>query len=238
MAHYATDCWDLEIHTSYGWIECAGHADRACYDLQVHAEATNTSMLAAQRLDKPTVIEVTKMEPDRKAIGKTFQKEQKLVVKALDEIATDNDAVDEFASKLNREGSALLNGFKIESNMVKFSKTKKEVQEIKFLPHVIEPSFGIGRILYALMEHSFFQSPEDDKRIVMRFNAQVAPTKCNVYPLQSNAKFPAVVNRVSDILTAAGVPNKVDASGQSIGRRYARADELGVPFGITVDFDT
>ena len=35
MAHYASDCWDLEIKSSYGWVECVGHADRACYDLQV-----------------------------------------------------------------------------------------------------------------------------------------------------------------------------------------------------------
>lgn len=238
MAHYATDCWDLEIHTSYGWIECAGHADRACYDLQVHAEATNTSMLAAQRLDKPTVIEVTKMTPDRKTIGLTFKTQQKAVVAALDELALDNDAVEEFANKLNANGSADLKGFDIQAGMVKFSKSSKEVQEIKFLPHVIEPSFGIGRILYSLMEHSFYQSPEDEQRVVMRFNPQVAPTKCNVYPLQSNAKFTPVVTRVSDILTAAGVTNKEDSSGQSIGRRYARADELGVCFGITVDFDT
>ena len=36
MAHYATDCYDAEIKTSYGWIECVGHADRSCYDLTKH----------------------------------------------------------------------------------------------------------------------------------------------------------------------------------------------------------
>lgn len=38
MAHYAKDCWDLELHTSYGWIECVGCADRSCYDLECHAK--------------------------------------------------------------------------------------------------------------------------------------------------------------------------------------------------------
>lgn len=46
----ATDCWDAEILMSYGWIECVGHADRACYDLEVHAKATNTPMLAAKKV--------------------------------------------------------------------------------------------------------------------------------------------------------------------------------------------
>lgn len=40
MAHYANDCWDAEIFTSYGWIECVGHADRGCYDLSRHSEST------------------------------------------------------------------------------------------------------------------------------------------------------------------------------------------------------
>ena len=42
MAHYAADCWDAEIHMSYGWIECVGHADRAAYDLRVHTEVIET----------------------------------------------------------------------------------------------------------------------------------------------------------------------------------------------------
>ena len=44
MAHYAQDCWDAEILTSYGWIECVGNADRACYDLQQHFKDTNVKV--------------------------------------------------------------------------------------------------------------------------------------------------------------------------------------------------
>jgi translation elongation factor EF-1beta len=106
------------------------------------------------------------------------------------------------------------------------------------LPSVIEPSFGMGRILYALLEHSFSQDPQDEQRVVMSFNAAVAPCKCHVYPLQTNEKFGPLVAQVADLLMAAGLANKVDGSGQSIGRRYARADEVGTPYGVTVDFDT
>jgi glycyl-tRNA synthetase len=48
MAHYANDCWDAEIHTSYGWVECVGHADRSCFDLKVHAESTKADLMAQQ----------------------------------------------------------------------------------------------------------------------------------------------------------------------------------------------
>jgi glycyl-tRNA synthetase len=62
MAHYAADCWDLEIESSYGWVECVGHADRACYDLMVHAKATNTSMVATQKFDQPKDIRNCQVE--------------------------------------------------------------------------------------------------------------------------------------------------------------------------------
>ena len=52
MAHYAKDCWDAEIYTSYGWIEVAGHADRSCYDLTKHSEKTKTELVAARQLEK------------------------------------------------------------------------------------------------------------------------------------------------------------------------------------------
>ena len=58
MAHYANDCWDAEVETSYGWIEIAGHADRSCFDLKRHAEVSKVELMAARRLAEP----VTKTE--------------------------------------------------------------------------------------------------------------------------------------------------------------------------------
>eukprot|EP00957_Ditylum_brightwellii_P195077 14863619-Ditylum_brightwellii.AAC.1 len=87
MAHYACDCWDLEIKSSYGWVECVGHADRACYDLDVHGKATKTPMLATVKLDTPQDVEVAKLKFDRKALGKTFKKDQRVVSGALEALA-------------------------------------------------------------------------------------------------------------------------------------------------------
>ena len=56
MAHYAQDCWDAEVETSYGWIEVAGHSDRACFDLTKHAEKTKVDMFAARPLKESKVI--------------------------------------------------------------------------------------------------------------------------------------------------------------------------------------
>ena len=50
MAHYASDCWDAEVETSYGWIECIGHANRNAYDLVCHSKASGTKLAASRRL--------------------------------------------------------------------------------------------------------------------------------------------------------------------------------------------
>ncbi len=90
--------------------------------------------------------------------------------------------------------------------------------------------------MYALLEHSFYTRANDAQRTVFRFPASVAPTKVLILPLSSNAVFEPLIERVQKYMRSAGLPVKVDASTGSIGRRYARNDEMGTPFAITVDF--
>lgn len=193
MAHYAADCWDLEIQSSYGWVECVGHADRACYDLQVHARDTKTPMLATQKLDSPREIEIAKIKLDRKALGKVFMQDQRVVSSALEALAEDWQDFSPIAQALETDGKAMVEGFEVTKEMLTYTKTTKKVHEIKYTPSVIEPSFGMGRILYSLLEHSFYQRDFDEQRCVMKFNPQVAPHKCAVLPISSSPETNQVV---------------------------------------------
>jgi len=65
MAHYADDCWDAEVETSYGWIEVAGHSDRSCFDLTRHAKETNTEMVAARPLKEPKIVKFVHLSLDK-----------------------------------------------------------------------------------------------------------------------------------------------------------------------------
>lgn len=120
---------------------------------------------------------------------------------------------------------------------------------LEYTPSVIEPSFGIGRILYALLEHSYKVRPasgDAEKKVESKdasqirayfsFPASVAPTKALVLPLSNSPSFTPLVKSVVAALRRHNLSNKVDASSGSIGRRYARNDELGTSFAITVDF--
>lgn len=237
MAHYAADCWDMEIKMSYGWVECVGHADRACFDLEQHANATKTPMVASELLKTPIEVESYIAEPNKKKIGPKFKMDQKKIILALESL--DNEAAQALEASLNSTGKAeVAGGFEITPDLVSFKKEKKTVQEVKFTPHVIEPSFGMGRILYAVLEHSFSQREGSEERTVMSFRPRVAPIKVAIFRLVNNPALETLVSDVNKRACALGLVTRVDSSSVTVGKRYARADELGIPFGVTIDFES
>lgn len=80
MAHYANDCWDAEVETSYGWIEVAGHSDRSAFDLTKHQERTKIELMAARPLKTPVKEEITHVLIDKQVCGKEFKKDNAKVV--------------------------------------------------------------------------------------------------------------------------------------------------------------
>ena len=104
----------------------------------------------------------------------------------------------------------------------------------KIIPHVIEPSFGIDRILYSVLLHSFEETDEKD---YFKFAKCVAPVQVGVYPLVKKDGLPEIATEIKDSLRLAGFTVEYDESG-TIGRRYARADEIGIPLAVTVDYES
>jgi glycyl-tRNA synthetase len=80
MAHYANDCWDAEVETSYGWIEVAGHADRSAYDLTKHSQKTKVELMAARQLKESIQVTQTHVVLNKQVCGKEFKKDQSLIV--------------------------------------------------------------------------------------------------------------------------------------------------------------
>ncbi|CAJ0836239.1 17911_t:CDS:10, partial [Entrophospora sp. SA101] len=83
MAHYACDCWDAEIQSSYGWIECVGCADRSAYDLTVHSNRTKEKLVVRESLQTPIVYEKTILEINKKVFGPKFRQKSKIVEEYL-----------------------------------------------------------------------------------------------------------------------------------------------------------
>jgi len=104
----------------------------------------------------------------------------------------------------------------VTNKMVTITKEKKKEHQRVFTPSVIEPSFGIGRIIYCLYEHSFYTRPSkagDEQLNVFRFPPLVAPIKCTVFPLVQNQQYEEVAKQIAKALTAAGISYKIDITG-------------------------
>ncbi|EEC77206.1 hypothetical protein OsI_15722 [Oryza sativa Indica Group] len=245
MAHYAADCWDAEIECSFGWIECVGIADRSAYDLRAHSDKSGVALEAHEKFAEPREVEKLVITPSKKELGLAFKGNQRMVLEAL-EAMSETEALN-MKSALESKGEVefkvctLGKDVTIKKSMVSINMEKKKEHQRKFTPSVIEPSFGIGRIIYCLFEHCFYQRPgkaEDEQLNVFGFPPLVAPIKCTVFPLVKIEKFEVVAKKISKALTAAGISHIIDMTGNTIGKRYARTDEIGVPLAITVDNTT
>ncbi len=237
MAHYAIDCWDAEIYTDrFGWIECVGIADRTDYDLKAHMNHSGVDLSVFVEFDEPKEIETYDIELNYKVVGKVFKKDMKLVENALNNM--DDSEIEKLVNELNENGKYILTiedkEFEILSDYLKINKTKKKITGEKVLPHVIEPSYGIDRITYCLLEHAY---NEEEDRTYLKLKPEVAPVKVGVFPLVNKQGMPEIAMEIKDKLRKNGIIAEYDDSG-AIGRRYMRMDEVGTPFCITVDGQT
>lgn len=248
MAHYAKDCWDLEVRCSYKWVECAGLADRSAYDLSAHSEGSKIELAAREVYAEVKEMDVLVCIPSKGLLGREFKKDAQPIIKKLESMSEDDCKCMQESLKRSDDETAKITledgrTFTIKEKQVEFKVEKQKISGRNFYPSVIEPSFGIGRLLYCLWEHVYYvrEGDRDEKDIlpaVLRLPPAMAPVKCVVLPLSKHDDFKELVPEVSAALSKAGLLNRVDDGGQSIGRRYARADEIGTPFGITVDFDS
>ena len=234
MAHYASDCWDAEIDGSYGWIECVGIAHRGCYDLGAHEAATGDKNLRAWRpYDEPKVIDKTVLSGNGSVIGPLFKEKAGAVNNALEALESSPEGFP-FVLHLD-DGSSV----SIESEMV----TEKRIQSTEhgewFLPHVVEPAFGIDRILWHVLDHAFDETEKSgEPYTVLRLNPSIAAIDVAILPLMEKDGLDDLAQEIHrSICSKKNLASYYDGSG-SIGRRYARADEVGVPWAVTVDHES
>ena len=233
MAHYALDCWDVEVKTDkYGWVEIIGIADRGDYDLTSHSKFSNDELNVFIEYDEPKKVQKTTVKPNLSKFGPIFKGDSPKVKQAIE----DAD-IDEIKSAIESDGKFIVKldkDYEVSEDLLIFEEVEEEITGEKVTPHVIEPSFGIDRITYAVLLHSFYES---DKKDYFKFNKTVAPVQVGVYPLVKKEGPLEIAQELTETLREAGFTVEYDESG-TIGKRYARADEIGIPLAVTVDFET
>ncbi len=227
LAHYSRDTWDCEILLSQGWVEVIGIAYRGDYDLRRHMEFSGRDLTALRRFKEPKKVRIKKLRAKMNVLGPLFKGDAKKVAEIIEKMEY-------------REGKieVELNGrkFTVPEDAYEVVVEEESIGGERFIPHVVEPSFGIDRLVYAVLEHSYYEREESGYK-VLRLNPRIAPVKAGVFPLVNKDELINVAQKIVASLRNRGINCYYDDSG-SIGRRYARADEIGVPFCITVDYTT
>jgi len=229
MAHYAADCWDLEAEIGYGWVEMVGIADRGSYDVQAHIDHSGADLTAFERFDEPKELEQEVVKPNFGALGPLYKGKAKQVAEALSKTPA-------IAAKGKSDVVVGVGGEKLRvpASCFEVVTRREKVAGRKLVPHVIEPSYGVDRILYAVLDHSY---TEKDDYVTLKLKGLVAPIKVGIFPLMAKDGLDEIASGISDAVSKAGFAAYYDDSG-SIGRRYARMDEVGTPCCVTVDYDT
>ncbi len=112
-----------------------------------------------------------------------------------------------------------------------------EEEKKKIMPHVVEPSMGSDRLFWCVLEHCFRDKTEKRDWEWFDFPPDIAPFVVSVFPLMKKDGMPEKAREIVNMLRSVHIETMYAESG-SIGRRYARADEIGTPYCLTVDYDT
>ena len=239
-AHYAADCWDAESEVDGDWVEIAGFAYRGDYDLSKHDAHGDDSFTVFKRYDEPQTVERATVDPDMSVLGPEFGSDAAAIADALESLAgRDPDVFDaETVTVEVGEGPDAVS-HEVDTAVANFSvETVTETGE-HLTPHVVEPSFGIGRTVQTLLAHAYETDEVDgETRTYLGLVPEIAPRDVAVFPLVTNDdRLTALATQIADDLRATGLSVAYDESG-SIGRRYRRQDEVGTPFCVTVDRDS
>ena len=107
----------------------------------------------------------------------------------------------------------------------------------KFIPHVIEPTFGLSRLVLVILQDAYREEEVNGKkRIYLKLDPKIAPIKAAIFPLQKDQKLRDVAQKIYDNMKNEFTTEFDDAG--NIGKMYRRQDEIGTPFCITVDYAT
>jgi glycyl-tRNA synthetase len=232
LAHYAQECWDAELFSErFGWVECVGIADRSAYDLNAHITASKTDMYALRRYDEPKKVSKKQIIPKMDVLGPEFKQQAGIIKEKLESI--NPDTIKE-PIRLDIENKQI----EIPNQCYTIEEVTLTVPGEKFVPHVIEPSYGIDRILYCLLEQNYSEGTKNEEEYrMLSLPPSMAPVTVGVFPLITDENLIKTAKQIDKHLRENNIFTTYDDGG-SIGRRYARMDEIGTPFCVTIDFES
>ncbi|UCE28839.1 MAG: glycine--tRNA ligase [Candidatus Bathyarchaeota archaeon] len=229
-AHYSVQGFDQEVFLErWGWVEVSGHNYRTNYDLKQHMEFSGVNMRTFKEHEKATGREEVVVSPIMSKIGPAFRDKASEVARLISDV--DPKAVE---AGFKKQGFYMAGDFRVMPQYVEIVRRSVDEKGRQFIPHVVEPSFGSDRMVYIALEYAYRVK---SGRTVLSLPRELAPREIGVFPLVIKDGLPEKAKQVYDVFIDEGFDVEYDESG-SIGRRYARADEVGTPLQVTIDYQT
>ena len=226
-AHYAQMVYDQLVETKrFGWLEVSGHAYRTDYDLSRHAKYSGQDLSATRQLPEAREVEEVRVSPNPARIRQVYGEKYGLVLRALSGVD-----LAKLYEEVKAKGSVNVNGYDITPDMFNVAVVKRRVASERFIPHVVEPSFGIDRIIYVTLENAYV---ERGGKQILKLPPDIAPVTAVVLPIVRRAELVKLAREVWRSIVEEGFVAFYDDDG-TIGARYAKWDSLGTPYAITVD---
>jgi glycyl-tRNA synthetase len=192
-------------------------------------KASGVDMTVYKEYAIPIEKEEIIVKPIMAKLGPTYKGEAAKVVALLAKVPAQL-----VVDAIQNQGYFMIENYEIKPEQLDISRQNIIVRGTRFVPHVVEPSFGSDRLFYVALEYAYGIK---DSRVVMSFPRNIAPIQIGVYPLMSKDGLDIKALEVHKMLSNEGFMVELDETG-SIGRRYARADEAGIQLGITIDYDS
>ena len=150
-AHYSTDTWDAEfLSPRFGWVEIVGIADRTDYDLKAHARVSGANLLALRRFPSPRDVEVNRVVPNGAKLGPLYKGKAGAVMEAVKALSPDAITPGQ-PIRVSADGQ----DYEVPADAYRVERITERLDGESYVPHVVEPSYGIDRIFYAVLEGAY-----------------------------------------------------------------------------------
>ncbi|MEM1736956.1 MAG: His/Gly/Thr/Pro-type tRNA ligase C-terminal domain-containing protein, partial [Ignisphaera sp.] len=231
-AHYSRQTFDqIVIVDKWGKLEVSGHAYRHSYDLERHAKYSGSDLYALRQLKEPLVIKKRIARYDKKLILNIYGPRAGEVFKVLS-----NYSSEELLKVLESAvgDNVVIDGITIPKSVFVVEDSVEKVWVEKFIPHVSEPSFGAERLMYIALEYAYREL--ENGRIVLSLPKKLAPIKVGIATLVDKPLFKSMASKIYEMIKSRYYVLILE--GESIGKKYAIADEIGIPFVVTIDYES
>ena len=236
LAFYSNRCWSLEAFVNDKWLECIICSNRGCYDLIAHSNYTGIDLkLGKKELDEPIIEKFIKYNINKELISKVYRNLTPKIVNHFSNLK--QKEILNMRNKIFKNNNSMIICIdnllcKITKDMIEFEDVVIKHKYESYYPHVIEPSFYIDKLLYAVYYHCYWIR---NNKSVLSLPYHLSPYNVAILPFDIKKNILDLVNNIKNMLKRNKLSCYINNSNKMLDEKYNECDNIGIKFIITVN---